>query len=145
MRKLTAVELALFASSLVASHGTLADEPPTLGTVTVNATYSLQTASVNYGYYWGGVLNVGAPPTNVGTYIGPTPTTVVHAMDCAKAYGKKAPLSGLGPRSGWKTFVISATIWRDSAGTHYESPTGTPPYPGLTQLGGSTRRPPAFE
>lgn len=140
MRKLVAAELAVFALTLAASQGTSADEPTTLSTVTVNASYTSLTTSYNFGW-WTPSTFYGQLPAQLGLYPGSQQAINYHALTCAKAYMPRVGgISGQsGPRPGYYTFIISNYGWKDPAtGTRYQTFTSTPPVANATMLGGTT-------
>lgn len=143
MRRMAAAELVVFAAALAVSRGTSADEPPTvptnLSTVNVYGSYTAYSTTLNFGWYSGGFLNVGAPPAWLGYHPGYISAADLHALNCAKAYAVTGPGANLGPKPGSQTYIVSNYGWADAAGTHYETLNSTPPVSGAILLGGSTQ------
>lgn len=140
MRKMVIAELLVFATALAVTRGTSADEPTTLATVSVTGTYSSSSATLNFGWYSGGFLNVGSPPTYLGSSSGYISAVNLHALNCAKAYATTGPGANMGPRPNYYTYIVSNYGWADpKTGTHYQTLNSTPPVPNAILLGGSTQ------
>ena len=141
MRKLAAAEVLVFAAALAATHGSLADEPVNLATVNVYGGYSTLSASYNFGWYSGGFLNVGIPPSYLGYYDGYISANNYKALNCAKAYATWGPGANQGAKPGFKMYIIANHGWHDqSTGQYYETQPqdGNAPTPNSIEIGGVT-------
>ncbi|MFC5437306.1 hypothetical protein ACFPME_12110 [Rhodanobacter umsongensis] len=141
MRKLAAAEILVFVATLVATHGSLADEPTNLASVTVNGTWTSTTTSYSFGWYSGGYLNVGAPPPSLGLYPGYISATNYRALNCAKAYATWGPGANSGAKPGFTMYILGNHGWHDvSTGTYYQTAPNNPnpPTPNSIEIGGVT-------